>query len=564
MHTRRNNFSVYATALLGVLLLALVFRHGDAPQIPFAYADATQNVSGFAWSSNIGWISFNCLDSSGASSPQQNTCAAANYGVNIDPLTGNFTGFAWSSSIGYINFNPTNDPAAGGGGCTASPCAKLDLVTKNVNGWARACDVLTAANCTGTATSSSSKLGGWDGWIKLTDPSWTNPATYDYIDGLMNGVPTTVYDSGCPGNCHHGIYLDTVTSKLKGFAWGGLVVGWIDFAPIVPPAAGGVLVTGIANGAPSAPIITGPTPVAPNVSVGPYTSSSTDPQRDQIRYLVSWGDGSALLKLPASGTVDSGTAQSSNHTFPAVGSFSVAASAIDASGNQSATSTYIVAVGVPVMVITPGAQQDFGNVSINTTAFKDFVVQNTGPVGSFLKGNAKTTDAHFTCTSGCDYYTAGGIIGGGSQTVRITFAPGPTVGTISGNYLSFGGWNTSPVATSTLLVFGNGVLPISITPPSGLDFGNVASGTTKDLVLTITNTGSTDFGSDTLTLPSGYSCTSGCTIDLTHGVVNTVTIQFFPLLVQSYDGTGSLTTNSSVTFSLKGAGVLKSFKFKDQ
>lgn len=230
MYTRRSNYFLSILAVLALaLVLFLAISFGEYPSVPFAHGGAGQNVSGFAWSQTIGWISFNCLDSSGASSPQQNTCATTDYGVNVDMSTGNFSGFAWSSSIGYINFNPTPDGVA----CTASPCARLDSATNNVSGWARACDVLAAADCTGTTVKSSPVLGGWDGWIKLSDSTWTNPANYGYL-----GQSGVVYDSGG----HHGVYLDPASSKLKGFAWGGLVIGWVDFAPIVPPGKGGVFV----------------------------------------------------------------------------------------------------------------------------------------------------------------------------------------------------------------------------------------------------------------------------------------------------------------------------------
>jgi len=53
-------------------------------------ADENDNVWGWAWSENIGWISFN----------------GVNYGVNIDPASGDFSGYAWSENIGWIKFDP--------------------------------------------------------------------------------------------------------------------------------------------------------------------------------------------------------------------------------------------------------------------------------------------------------------------------------------------------------------------------------------------------------------------------------------------------------------------------
>jgi hypothetical protein len=51
------------------------------------------NLSGWAWNDEIGWISF----SSGTSTPA--------YGVNVDTENGMFTGYAWNDIVGWISFN---------------------------------------------------------------------------------------------------------------------------------------------------------------------------------------------------------------------------------------------------------------------------------------------------------------------------------------------------------------------------------------------------------------------------------------------------------------------------
>ena len=68
-------------------------------------AGSEHNVYGWAWSENIGWISFNSTncdaDNNGQSDgiipdcPPAETLIAS-YGVKIDPLTGVFSGYAWS------------------------------------------------------------------------------------------------------------------------------------------------------------------------------------------------------------------------------------------------------------------------------------------------------------------------------------------------------------------------------------------------------------------------------------------------------------------------------------
>lgn len=134
------------------------------------------NIYGWAYSENIGWISFSC----------RNTMAegtGVDYGVDVDPVTGLFSGYAWSENIGWISFEPVDVV-----GCPPSgTCqASIDLGTGLVSGWAK---VLIAAD-------------GWDGWIGLSG-TWANGVS------LNSGV-------GPP-------------SEFEGWAWGDDVIGWISF-----------------------------------------------------------------------------------------------------------------------------------------------------------------------------------------------------------------------------------------------------------------------------------------------------------------------------------------------
>lgn len=131
-----------------------------------ASAGSEHNLSGWAWSENIGWISFN--------SANQGT--GANYGVNV-ASNGRLSGYAWSEHIGWITFNQ-NELV----GCPQTPCrADFDENTDQVTGWARA-----LANG-----------GGWDGWISLS--------------GSNYGVSANQCD-------------------WQGWAWGSDVIGWINFS----------------------------------------------------------------------------------------------------------------------------------------------------------------------------------------------------------------------------------------------------------------------------------------------------------------------------------------------
>ncbi len=147
-----------------------------------AYAEA-EDVTGYAWSDGVGWISFNCLDAG--------TCGVVNYGVKTDS-SGFLSGYAWTNTVGWISFNQADTI-----GCPSTkPCsAKIDLTTGDWTGWARAL----------------SNGGGWDGWISLSCANNSSGACTNYK------VKTDINDP---------------SGKTTGYAWGDTVVGWVDFTGV--------------------------------------------------------------------------------------------------------------------------------------------------------------------------------------------------------------------------------------------------------------------------------------------------------------------------------------------
>ncbi len=93
-----------------------------------AQTPAAAYLSGYAWSSNIGWIQFESK--------------------NIQVSTaGYISGYAWSSNVGWLQFGGLN----GAPGPEGSP----RLLNGKIIGWAK----FLSAN--GTAS-------GWDGWVLLS------------------------------------------------------------------------------------------------------------------------------------------------------------------------------------------------------------------------------------------------------------------------------------------------------------------------------------------------------------------------------------------------------------
>lgn len=80
-----------------------------------ANGNASGVLSGYAWNDTIGWISFNCDESSYGGS---NQCATSNYKVSID-ANGDFSGYAWNDVAGWVSFNCANNGSCGSATSTA-------------------------------------------------------------------------------------------------------------------------------------------------------------------------------------------------------------------------------------------------------------------------------------------------------------------------------------------------------------------------------------------------------------------------------------------------------------
>lgn len=205
---------------LAVILAIVSFVYVVSPaqaQIP-----TDLELNGYAWSSNIGWISLNCK-TGGVNSAD--ICSTVNYGVSINQTTRNLTGFAWSPNVGWIKFDGLSGFPTGNGTTQAS--ARLgsnNYTSTNIEGWARACAGLANSACTGIAT--STVAGGWDGWISFSGST---------LDGGNYQVNTSLFGTTPPAT--------SSPAYRNRFAWGGDVVGWVDFVTNVswylPPSISG-------------------------------------------------------------------------------------------------------------------------------------------------------------------------------------------------------------------------------------------------------------------------------------------------------------------------------------
>jgi hypothetical protein len=183
--------TVLVVSLLAVALLFFAHNAHAQTGIPAAGVELT----GYAWSDTIGWISMNCR-TGGATS--NDICASSSYRVTL-ATGGALTGYAWSDNIGWVKFDGLSGfPVQAG---TVAASARVTGAYPNVTfeGWARAC----AGTAPGDCSTMASRTDGWDGWISLG--STAAPAYSIVMTGTASGA------------------------LLGSYAWGSTVVGWVDF-----------------------------------------------------------------------------------------------------------------------------------------------------------------------------------------------------------------------------------------------------------------------------------------------------------------------------------------------
>ena len=187
------SFRLLATATAGAAGLSFA---------PAAFAGAADNVTGWAWSGSLGWISMNCTN--------QASCATADYGVRIDETPGfgdrgDLNGWAWSETLGWICFGITCAGTTPEGGAPyAQYRANFNGKQDQFWGWAQVLNM------------------GTDGWIALNCDKAVGPDD-------CGPSPHYVVLNNVDGNF-------TQLAANDHWAWGntnvGIGIGWVDFSTV--------------------------------------------------------------------------------------------------------------------------------------------------------------------------------------------------------------------------------------------------------------------------------------------------------------------------------------------
>ena len=182
---------------VAMAVILILVSLSTKPTFRTASADGVGNVFGYAWSDNIGWIKMNSCADQDFNGVEDNCVLVGgqNWGVTINNGgtmggQGTLSGYAWSDNIGWINFGGLTGPNGSG------PVATMTLSgnTGTFSGWAKAIN--------GGAANS-----GYEGWVSLAGANYLSPTT------------------GGTG----GVTYNKSAGKIVGYAWGGDVIGWIQF-----------------------------------------------------------------------------------------------------------------------------------------------------------------------------------------------------------------------------------------------------------------------------------------------------------------------------------------------
>ncbi len=190
---------------------------------------------------------------------------------------------------------------------------------------------------------------------------------------------------------------------------------------------------------------------------------------------------------------------------------------------------------------------DFGNVNVGSTKQLNLTISNSG--NSTLTVSSITYPAGFTGN-----WTGGTIAASASKIVTVTFTP-TAVQSYSG-MLAVNSDKTS--GTNTIAISGTGTSVTRIINLTGsLAFGNVNIGATKQLNLTISNSGTSTLTVSSITYPTGFTGNwTGGTIAASGSKI--VTVTFKPTAAQSYSGMVTVSsdkTSGTNTITISGTGV---------
>lgn len=365
----------------------------------------------------------------------------------------------------------------------------------------------------------------------------------------------------------------TATPLLGTIAPGASQKFYITFSPIVDGLQAGLIIFTDDAAKPRDTIFVTGTGISPqfsssvqsidfgNVRIGTSrveTISVTNTGTDNLIISGATSSNGVFGVTPITGTIAPGATQLFFISFSPM-----------SNGTQSGTITFthnasnvtdiinVTGTGVSPMFVASVQRLDFGNVGVGSGKVLTVSVTNAGTSDLVIYG-VSSSNAQFS-TSPLNATLAPGA----TQIFSVTFAP-LTTGFHTGSVtFSHNGLN----ANDAIAVTGTGVLSSIAISTQSLDFGNVRTGTTKTLPVTVTNTGSGDLTISNITSSNAVFTFTPNGIILTPGMTQVYNVTFAPLVDGLQTGNLVLTHTASPTpsiITLRGVGVTPILSFGQQ
>ncbi len=206
----------------------------------------------------------------------------------------------------------------------------------------------------------------------------------------------------------------------------------------------------------------------------------------------------------------------------------------------------------PATITFSPASLDFGTVLVgNTSQLPIQITNNSTTPATFT---SLTTTGDYTVIGNCPT-SSNTLAPNTSCTTQITFTP-TTTGSRPGTLSLSNSLTTLPL---TVQLTGIGAQSHLHIAPSALSFGSLAVGSSANLTLTLSNTGTATLNNIALAITGDYAITTPCGVtQLAPGTSCAVTITFTPTATASRTGSLTITStdqSSLATVPLTGTGI---------
>ena len=196
-----------------------------------ASGDASGNLTGYGWNDAIGWISFNCDQSSHGGA---NNCASSTYKVSITLANGDFSGYAWNDVVGWISFNGSNYKVnTSWRAVAATGTLESSIFDTQVTGGSNLNSIIwqgtqPAGTCVKFQIAISNDSGGsWTYFGAATPVSATSTA--DYYGSSCPGPNTSIVTNYNLGNyryLRYKVFLDSNITKTATPQVNDVILNW--------------------------------------------------------------------------------------------------------------------------------------------------------------------------------------------------------------------------------------------------------------------------------------------------------------------------------------------------